>query len=68
MSVISKILNTIKKGEGIKVEFKESKNKLNKDVFDTVCTFLNRSGGEILLGVKDNGEILGVEPSSKKWV
>jgi ATP-dependent DNA helicase RecG len=62
--VISKILNTIKKGEGIKVEFKESKSKLNKDVFDTVCAFLNRSGGEIFLGVRDDGEIIGVEPAS----
>jgi ATP-dependent DNA helicase RecG len=62
--MISKIIDTIKKGEGIKIEFKESKNKLNKDVFDTVCAFLNRNGGEIFLGVKDNGEILGVEPNS----
>jgi len=62
--MVSKIIDIISKGEGIKVEFKESKNKLNKDVYDTVCAFLNRSGGEIFLGVKDNGEILGVGPES----
>lgn len=62
--MISKIVETIEKGEGIKVEFKESKNDLNKDVYDTVCAFLNRNGGEIFLGVKDNGEILGVEPGA----
>lgn len=62
--MISKIMDTIKKGEGINVEFKESKSRLNKDVFDTVCAFLNRSGGEIFLGVTDNGEILGVESDS----
>ena len=62
--MISKIIDIINKGEGIKVEFKECKNKINKDVFDTVCSFLNRNGGEIFLGVKDDGEILGVEPDS----
>jgi predicted HTH transcriptional regulator len=31
--------------------------ELNKDVSVTVCAFLNRSGGEIFLGVKDNGDI-----------
>ena len=64
MSLASKIIDTIKKGEGIGIEFKESKNKLNKDVFDTVCAFLNRNGGEIFLGIKDNGEIVGIDPNS----
>ena len=62
--MIRKLLDTIKKGEGLKVEFKESKNKLNKDVYETICAFLNRSGGEIFLGVKDNGEIIGVDKES----
>lgn len=59
-----KILDAIKKGEGLKIEFKECKNKLNKDVYETVCAFLNRNGGEIFLGVKDNGDITGVDIES----
>ena len=54
----------VKSGESINLEFKESKNSLNKDVFKTVCAFLNRIGGHILLGVKDNGQIVGVEPEA----
>nr|WP_243182575.1 RNA-binding domain-containing protein [Clostridium gasigenes] len=33
---------------------------MNKDVFDTVCGFLNRNGGEIILGAKDDGSIVGI--------
>ncbi len=33
---------------------------LNKDVFDTVCSFSNRNGGHIFLGVNDQKEIVGV--------
>jgi ATP-dependent DNA helicase RecG len=29
-------------GESLTVKFKQSRNKLNKDVFQTVCSFLNR--------------------------
>ncbi len=51
-------------GEGINIEFKESKTSLNRDVYQTICSFLNRIGGHILLGVKDDGEIVGVSPES----
>ena len=37
-------------GESIEVEFKQSKLKLNKDVFESVCAFLNRNGGHLFLG------------------
>ncbi|WP_461834781.1 AlbA family DNA-binding domain-containing protein [Desulfothermus sp.] len=49
-------------GECINIEFKESKKALNKDVYQTICAFLNRIGGHILLGVKDNGKIVGIDP------
>ncbi|MCK5906761.1 MAG: putative DNA binding domain-containing protein, partial [Flavobacteriales bacterium] len=55
------LIEIIKKGEGINVEFKKSKQKLNKELFDSVCSFLNRNGGHIFLGVDDDGTILGVD-------
>lgn len=58
------ILKMIQNGEKIDVEFKESKTALTKDVFDTVCSFNNRNGGHILLGVNDKREIVGVEEDS----
>lgn len=51
-------------GENIQVEFKKSTTEITKDVYDTVCSFSNRDGGFILLGVKDNGEVLGVVPEA----
>jgi len=47
-------------GESTTVEFKEAKNKLPSSLFETVCSMLNRNGGHIFLGIKDNGEIIGV--------
>jgi ATP-dependent DNA helicase RecG len=50
-----KVKSTIKKGESLNREFKECKSKLSKDIFETVCAFLNRAGGELLLGVNELG-------------
>lgn len=55
------LLELIHSGESITVEFKKSRSEVTKDVYETVCAFSNRDGGHIFLGVKDNGEILGIE-------
>ncbi len=55
------ITDLIRQGEGLNLEFKESRQSLNKDVYDTVCAFLNRHGGTLLLGVSDSGKITGVD-------
>ena len=60
----AELLKLIEGGENIQVEFKKSTTEITKDVYDTVCSFSNREGGIILLGVKDNGEILGVAPDA----
>ena len=57
---IEEMKNLIQNGEKIDVEFKESKEALTKDVFDSVCSFNNRNGGHIFLGVSDKKEIIGV--------
>jgi predicted HTH transcriptional regulator len=54
------IKKLIRKGEGISIEFKECRNKLNKDVFESICAFLNRNGGDLILGVNDKGKITGI--------
>lgn len=55
------LMNLIRQGEGLTVEFKKSTTEITKDVYDTVCSFSNREGGHIIFGVKDNGTILGVD-------
>lgn len=54
-------MKLISSGENVTVEFKKSRTEVTKDVYETVCAFSNRNGGHIFLGVKDNGEILGIE-------
>ena len=55
------IRHIIEHGEGNTIEFKESGRALPNNVFESVCAFLNRQGGYIFLGVKDNGTIIGVD-------
>lgn len=55
---IEKILD---KGEGISVEFKQSSIEINRDTYETVSAFLNRCGGEMLLGVANDGTVLGID-------
>lgn len=59
-SKIKKILAT---GENIRIEYKESYIQLPENLFESICAMLNRDGGDILLGVKDNGVIKGIDPS-----
>jgi ATP-dependent DNA helicase RecG len=61
---VKNLLKHIEDGEGFTIEFKECRFELNNSVFETVCSFSNRYGGYIFLGVRDNGEIVGVNPNS----
>lgn len=47
-------------GENIAVEFKRCGNGIEHDVYETVCSFLNRFGGDIFMGVLDDGTVVGV--------
>ena len=60
----AELLRLIEGGENIQVEFKKSTTEITKDGYDTVCSFSNREGGTIVLGVKDNGESLGIAPDA----
>jgi ATP-dependent DNA helicase RecG len=48
------------KKEGLRLEFKKASSALPSNLFDSICAMLNRDGGDILLGVDDDGTILGV--------
>lgn len=58
------IKRLIRAGEGLRTEFKRCGNGFEKDVYETVCAFSNRYGGDILCGVLDNGEVAGVPPKA----
>jgi len=46
--------------EGITVEFKEARLSLPENVFESVCAFLNRIGGDLLFGVENSGDVVGI--------
>jgi predicted HTH transcriptional regulator len=49
-------------GESLTVEFKKAATELPKSLFETICAFLNRQGGTVLLGVADDKTVIGVDP------
>lgn len=57
-------LNTLQSvlaiGETIAIEFKRCGNGIESDTYETVCSFLNRFGGDIFMGVLDDGTVLGI--------
>ena len=48
----------IPKSESKTVEFKTS---FNKDVIETLVAFANADGGNLYIGVRDDGKIVGVQ-------
>ena len=63
-SLPKELLQLIRHGENYQIEYKEAKTDLPKTLFDSVCAFSNREGGDIFLGVHDTGVILGVDSAS----
>lgn len=60
-----KLAKYLKAGEGISLEFKRcGGSQVENDTFETVCSFANRQGGTILLGVLDDGSVVGMNADS----
>ena len=56
------IKNIIEQGEGQYIEFKEI---FNKHVIETIVAFANTQGGNILIGVNDKKQIIGIKSNSE---
>ena len=52
------IKNLISKEESENLEFKSSLSE-SKEIIQTISAFVNKSGGEIIIGISDNKKILG---------
>ena len=62
----AEILKLIELNESLTLEFKESFQKdMRKKIKNTLCAFLNSSGGRIIVGVKDDGTIKGLKITSE---
>jgi len=53
----------LRKGEGNSLEFKEASRGIPGSFFESVVSFSNREGGIILLGVNNEGDIVGIDAS-----
>jgi len=56
-----RVRELIRAGEGPRIEFKEELPSDEHRLLDSIVAFANTNGGTILLGVKDDGEIVGIQ-------
>ena len=62
-----KLKSIIHKGEGERTDFKQTISDPYK-IAKTISSFANTLGGKILVGVKDDRSILGVDPEEEKYM
>lgn len=55
---LNELHQLVAKGESDTLEFKKSTAEL-EGAFETICGFLNHKGGTVLIGVGNNGTIIG---------
>jgi predicted HTH transcriptional regulator len=64
---MKKLKRIIHKGEGERVDFKQTISDPYK-IAKTICSFANTRGGKILVGVRDDKSVLGADPEEEKYV
>ena len=58
------ILELIQEGENLTLEFKsDSKCLSDRELIASVVSLVNTEGGDLLLGVEDDGKITGLHPN-----
>ena len=55
-----RVAQLLRLGENIAIEFKRCGNGIDADTYEIVCAFLNRFGGDLFLGVENDGTVYGV--------
>lgn len=57
----------IAKGEGVQLDFKQSISNQQK-IARTLTAFANNRGGKLLVGVRDNGELIGCDTEEEMYM
>ena len=60
----SRINTLLTIGEDLNIEFKRAGDGPKADTFESVCAFLNKAGGDLLLGVDDDFVMVMPRPQS----
>ncbi len=64
MLTTDEIKRLLQNGEDTHIEFKKAQSGIPDSLYDSISSFLNKEGGIILLGVTDNGDVLGLDESN----
>jgi predicted HTH transcriptional regulator len=64
---MSELKNMIKAGEGLLLDFKFRIDD-QKKIARTLAAFANSHGGSLLIGVKDNGKVAGINPEEEFYM
>ena len=62
MTSQDKFIALTRKGEDTRIEYKTCTEEISESLYESVCSLLNHSGGQILVGVQNDGTIVGVNP------
>lgn len=62
--MIEKLLSN---GENENLDYKQRVNNLFK-IAKTISSFANTSGGKILVGINDDGSVIGIDPEEEKYM
>jgi ATP-dependent DNA helicase RecG len=57
---IDELNKILLKGEDVHTEYKQSRSKAPDNLYESVCAFLNREGGIVILGADDSGKVTGI--------
>lgn len=64
MKNLTILKNLIRQGESDQLEFKKTLNK--QVIARVVCSFLNTKGGQILIGMNEDGSVTGIDNAEQK--
>ena len=62
MTATDKFIELTHKGEGTRIEYKTCTEEISESLYESACSFLNHTGGQILVGVQNDGTVIGVNP------
>lgn len=65
--MVSELVHKISEGEGLQLDFKFEIDD-QKKIARTLVAFANTEGGSLLIGVKDNGKIVGTNPEEEYYM
>lgn len=63
----TKLAELLKRREDATLDFKQTISSLDK-IAKSICAFANTRGGTLLIGVKDDRSIFGIDPEEEKYM